>query len=196
MPTADHINLYGPPVLIALALVWGFARILFLNRRDGVSVLALLGRKRSPMERGAAVMAVLYDGYLLARAGWPELDTLVLGQNFSTWGVAVMALGIALAILSQIDMGRSWRIGLPADEGDIKDLVTGGLYQFSRNPIYVGIMLFLLGGVLLVPGPLTVGCTLVTWFFIGGIIRDEEAFLTREFGAAYTAYQKRVRRWL
>lgn len=196
IPTPETIGLYGPPVLILLALAWGFGRILYLRHHNGVSVLAVFGRKRSKAERGAAVVAILINAYLIARPVWSGLDTMMMGMPFTAWGVVVMALGVGLAVLSQIDMGRSWRIGLPADNGDIKDLVTGGLYQFSRNPIYVGIMLFLLGGVLIVPGPLTIGCTFGSWFFIHRIIRDEEAFLTREFGTAYTNYQKRVRRWV
>ncbi len=196
IPTPEDTSLYGPPILILLALAWGFGRILHLRQRDGVSVLAVLSRKRSAAESGAALVAMLIIAYLMARPVWPALDRMMMGIPYAGWGVLVMALGVGLAVLSQIDMGRSWRIGLPADDGDIKDLITGGLYQFSRNPIYVGIMLFLLGSIIVVPGPVTIGCTLGSWFFIGRIIRDEETFLTREFGAAYTDYQKRVRRWL
>lgn len=196
IPTPEDTSLYGPPILILLALAWGFGRILHLRQRDGVSVLAVLGRKRSAAESGAALVAMLIIAYLMARPVWPALDRMMMGIPYAGWGVLVMALGVGLAVLSQIDMGRSWRIGLPADDGDIKDLITGGLYQFSRNPIYVGIMLFLLGSIIVVPGPVTIGCTLGSWFFIGRIIRDEETFLTREFGAAYIDYQKRVRRWL
>lgn len=196
IPTPETIGLYGPPILILLALAWGFGRMLYLRQRDGVNVLAVLGRKRSAAERGAALVAMLINVYLLARPFWPALDSMTMGVPFTGWGVLAMALGVGLAVLSQIDMGRSWRIGLPADEGDIKDLVTGGLYQFSRNPIYVGIMLFLLGSIMVVPGPVTIGCTLGSCLFIDRIIRDEETYLRHKFGAAYIDYQKRVRRWL
>jgi protein-S-isoprenylcysteine O-methyltransferase Ste14 len=196
MPTTTLINLYGPALLIILALVWGFARILYLRRRDGVSVLAVLGRRRSLVERLAALVAILLDSYLLARPFVPKLDTYVQATHYSDWGVLVMALGIGIAVLSQVDMGRSWRIGVPEGPEESQELVTGGLYQFSRNPIYVGIMIFLLGGVILVPGPVTIGSTLATWALVEKIIRDEERFLHAAFGDAYAAYCSRVRRWL
>lgn len=198
MPSITTINLYGPLVLIGLALVWGFARILYLRRTAGVSVLAVMGRKRSPVETGAGIVAVGLDLYLIARPFWPALDDTLLVQPFAYahWGVLVMAIGILIAVISQMDMGRSWRIGLPEKLEDDQPLITGGLYQFSRNPIYVGIMLFLLGSVVVAPGPVTIASLVLSWIFISLIIRNEEDFLAREFGEAFETYKARVRRWL
>ena len=76
-------------------------------------------------------------------------------------------------------------------------LVTGGLYRFSRNPIYVGVTLCYLavtayfaslGALALLPA------VLLTMEF--GVIRREERYLERKFGAAYSDYKARVRRWL
>jgi|GEM_PF-890529 len=198
MPSTFTISLYGPPFLIGLALLWGFARILYLRQTAGVSVLAVLGRKRSPVEICAGVTAVVLDLYLIARPFWPALDDRVMMQphGYAHWGVALMAVGILIAVISQVDMGRSWRIGLPDKLDEDQPLITGGLYQFSRNPIYVGIMLFVLGAVVVAPGPLTIASLVLTWIFISLIIRAEEDFLTREFGDAFETYKARVRRWL
>jgi len=76
-------------------------------------------------------------------------------------------------------------------------LVTSGLYRFSRNPIYIGLTLVYLGvaaffaslgALVLLPAVL-----LVMQF---GVIRREERYLERRFGAAYRDYKARVRRWL
>jgi protein-S-isoprenylcysteine O-methyltransferase Ste14 len=76
-------------------------------------------------------------------------------------------------------------------------LVTDGIYKFTRNPMYVGLTLALIGiGLLL--GALTP--LLVVLAFVVVIQRRfialEEQTLTAQFGAAYTDYQRRVRRWL
>ena len=76
-------------------------------------------------------------------------------------------------------------------------LVTGGLYRYSRNPMYLGMVIGLLGvGVLLgaVSPFLMVPAfaALLHWRFIA----VEERMLTERFGAAYSDYQRRVRRWL
>ncbi|SDD84930.1 methyltransferase family protein [Kordiimonas lacus] len=198
MPSITPITLYGPPVLIALALIWGFGRILYLRRTAGVSVLAVLGRKRNPVEAGAGVVALVLNLYMIARPFWPSLDDRLMVQPFAYahWGVLLMAIGILIAMISQMDMGRSWRIGLPEELEEDQPLITGGLYQFSRNPIYVGIMLFLLGSVVVAPGPVTIASLVLSWIFISLIIRAEEDFLAREFGEAFDAYKARVRRWL
>ena len=184
-------------MLIILALAWGVARIFYL-RRNGVSVLAVLGRRRSLVEWGSLFVAIIVDGYLILRSVWPEVDSLVWAtmHRLSPWGVLIMAMGIALAIVSQIAMGHSWRIGVPTERAPDQALVTDGLHAFSRNPIYVGVMLFLIGSLILAPGPLTIGGTLATWWLLRAIIREEEAFLEREFGDAYRVYCARVRRWL
>lgn len=198
MPTLDQIALFGPATLIILALIWGFARILYLRATAGVSVLSVLGRKRSPAEAGAGIVAIVLDVYLLARPIWPKLDHMagVLPHSHMQWGVPIMAIGILIAVISQVDMGRSWRIGVPEAREESQGLVTGGLYQFSRNPIYVGIMIFVFGALVVAPGPLTLIGLVLSWLLIGQIIAAEEKFLETAFGDAYTDYRTRVRRWL
>lgn len=76
-------------------------------------------------------------------------------------------------------------------------LLTGGVYRFTRNPIYLGMVGFAvafalkLGSVtpLLVPPVLAVALTRI-------FIRREEAYLARRFGDDYEAYRQRVRRWV
>ncbi|TNE65499.1 MAG: isoprenylcysteine carboxylmethyltransferase family protein [Alphaproteobacteria bacterium] len=198
MPHAETIALYGPTGLIILALIWGFGRILWLSRTGGVSVLAIFRRRKSPVEWWLMVIAIILDAYLLVRPFWPAIDLKVYAapSPFPHYGVAIMAAGIGLAMLSQVVMGTSWRIGVPERRDQSHGLVTGGLYRFSRNPIYVGIMLFLMGAVVVVPGPIPILSLVMSWPLINHIIRAEEKFLTAEFGDAYSAYCQRVRRWL
>lgn len=198
MPTPDQIALFGPAILIILALIWGCARILYLRQTEGISVLSVLGRKRSLAEAGAGMVAVVLDVYLLARPIWPSLDGMagLLPHSHMQWGVPIMAIGILIAVISQVDMGRSWRIGVPETREESQGLITGGLYQFSRNPIYVGIMIFVVGALVVAPGPLTLISLVLSWLLIGQIIAAEEKFLETAFGDAYADYRSRVRRWL
>jgi len=76
-------------------------------------------------------------------------------------------------------------------------LVTAGWFRFTRNPMYLGMVLMLIGtGVALG----SVGALLPLPVFIAIIqtqfIRGEEQMLTGIFGQQYTDYQARVRRWL
>jgi protein-S-isoprenylcysteine O-methyltransferase Ste14 len=80
---------------------------------------------------------------------------------------------------------------------DASQLVTGGVFSLSRNPIYLGDALVLAGfalywgawpSLVLVP----VFMWLISWRFIEG----EEAKLRHAFGQAFHAYEKETRRWL
>ncbi len=76
-------------------------------------------------------------------------------------------------------------------------LVTGGIYRLTRNPMYLGFSIMLLG-IAIATGSL--------WFLIGLAmamltvtklaIEKEEAYLAEKFGTAYLDYKSRVRRWL
>lgn len=76
-------------------------------------------------------------------------------------------------------------------------LVTSGVYTISRNPMYLGGLIMLLGwGVQLSNGLAFVCLPLYVLFINRFQIQPEERALTLSFGAAYTAYTARARRWL
>ena len=120
----------------------------------------------------------------------PALDTPILHAV----GLALMTLGGGLTMLSQWAMRHSWKIGIP--EKQDAPLVTSGLYAFSRNPIYVGMVTALIGTVLAVPNVIAVALALSAWISISYQIRMEETHLAKVFGDAYGAYCRRVRRWV
>jgi protein-S-isoprenylcysteine O-methyltransferase Ste14 len=76
-------------------------------------------------------------------------------------------------------------------------IVDTGPYRFTRNPIYLGIFLGLVGLAIafdsLWPLVTLVPFTLVIRY---GVVAREEAYLERKFGHAYRRYRSRVRRWL
>ncbi len=73
----------------------------------------------------------------------------------------------------------------PADP--TKRLVISGLYKFSRNPMYVGVMLILFG-----EGVFTQSAYLFNLF----IVNKEEPRLKKDFGQGYETYCKMVKRWI
>jgi protein-S-isoprenylcysteine O-methyltransferase Ste14 len=76
-------------------------------------------------------------------------------------------------------------------------LVTGGPFRASRNPIYLGMTLMLLGIALFLGSatPLTLVVVFAFWIQVRFILK-EEAHLTEQFGDAYRSYQASVRRWV
>jgi len=107
----------------------------------------------------------------------------------------VMVLGAtALMLAAQLDLGASWRVGI--DEGARPGLVTGGLYRYSRNPIYVAMLTALLGFALLLPSWISLGLLIGAGLGIRRHVRDEEAYLARTYGEEYRRYAARVGRFV
>ena len=108
---------------------------------------------------------------------------------------AVMVLGAtALMLAAQLDLGASWRVGI--DEGARPGLVTGGLYRYSRNPIYVAMLAALLGFALLLPSWISLGLLIGAGLGIRRHVRDEETYLARTYGEEYRRYAARVGRFV
>ncbi|MFM7274633.1 MAG: methyltransferase family protein [Gammaproteobacteria bacterium] len=76
-------------------------------------------------------------------------------------------------------------------------LVAGGIYRFTRNPIYLGALAVLAGWVVYLGQPL--GLAILpfwVWYITRFQIRPEESAMRERFGAAWVVYCARVRRWL
>ena len=108
------------------------------------------------------------------------------------WGLLVLSL--ILVWVAQSQMANSWRIGI--DEKNKTELVTTGLFSFSRNPIFLGVMIANVGLLFIIPNAFTLLIVSLSTVSINTQIRLEEDFLIRSHGENYRDYLKRVRRWL
>lgn len=107
-------------------------------------------------------------------------------------GLTLLLFALVWTVVAQNNMKNSWRIGI--DTRSKTELVTSGLFAFSRNPIFFGMILSLLGLFLVTPNALTALFLLAGYMLIQIQIRLEEEFLTKEHGQAYLNYKQKVRR--
>ena len=109
-------------------------------------------------------------------------------------GEAIAVSGLVIFILAFFSFGDSWRIGI--DRKTAGQLVTGGIFSVSRNPIYVAFDLIFIA-VFLING---------TWFFLIFAVLAilavhmqtlrEEKFLAQCYGEEYEQYRRRTPRYL
>lgn len=109
-------------------------------------------------------------------------------------GGALAFCGIAMLVGSQLQLGRSWRIGI--DEHARPGLVTAGVYRVCRNPIFLGLWVMLLGNLLLVPTWVSLLQFTLTVVGVSLQVRDEERWLLSAYGDDYRAYAARVGRFV
>jgi protein-S-isoprenylcysteine O-methyltransferase Ste14 len=111
-------------------------------------------------------------------------------------GLLVLAGG-ALDVSALLAFRRQRTTVNPLSPEKTAALVRTGVYRISRNPMYLGMCLFLLAWAVWLAA---LGAVLGPWLFVLYIsrfqIQPEERVLSQHFGSAYTDYQSQVRRWL
>jgi protein-S-isoprenylcysteine O-methyltransferase Ste14 len=96
--------------------------------------------------------------------------------------------------IAQHQMKQSWRIGI--DYINKTELITSGLFAWSRNPIYVFLLMALLGLFLVIPNAITFSVLCGAYMILQITMRLEEAFLLKQHGTRYESYRKKVKRLL
>jgi len=119
----------------------------------------------------------------------------VVPSPYNWFGIALLALGIAISLSASNRFRRAGTPVVPFERSTT--LVTGGAFRYTRNPMYLGLVVTLTGTAILF-GTLTPWLVIpvFVWLIVTHFIRGEERFLEDIFGGEYLAYKNRVRRWL
>jgi len=115
-----------------------------------------------------------------------------------------MLVGLAFAqasgVLALAAMGTLWHARTtinPLDPGKATRLSTGGVFRFSRNPIYLSLLFLLVAYAIRLDSPLVWAAPVVFIAYVTRFqIQPEERILRQKFGEAYANYQARTRRWI
>jgi protein-S-isoprenylcysteine O-methyltransferase Ste14 len=154
-------------------------------------------RGGAPQERGGPLPPTFFLGALIAMVALHLLLPVV--RLVEGWwrlaGVVPLMAGAVFATGPSMVFDRRGTTVKPFEAPSV--LVTGGWYRVSRNPMYVGLVLILVGCAALLGtlGPVAV-IPAFAWLLDRRFIRPEEAALEDAFGEGYRAYRARVRRWL
>ncbi len=158
---------------------------------------------------------LIYLGFILLGWGLTELAArpevvAAIGADLSHWLTLGFGLetpvrrGIALVlivgglVLDGAAAGYFHRLGTPPEPWKpTTALAVGGLYRFTRNPIYLGFAITFAGLAVAMDRVLILLLLIPCLFVIDRfVIQREERYLSAKFGADYAAYRARVRRWL
>jgi protein-S-isoprenylcysteine O-methyltransferase Ste14 len=142
-------------------------------------------------------VALFYFYTVFAAAfGWPLASSQRFFQSTTVawFGVGLCLVGVLIVVLSLVSFGKSFRIGIDVDQPG--RLVTTGIFAVSRNPIYAGFLVFLVGQLLVFPNwvPL-IYLVAATGLFHRQVLREEE-FMRQRYGREYAEYCRRVRRYV
>jgi protein-S-isoprenylcysteine O-methyltransferase Ste14 len=121
--------------------------------------------------------------------------SLNMGVSTQVMAVLISATGILLMLLTAWELYRHQTTVNPYSSAS--HLCVSGVFGLSRNPIYVGDWLVLIGASLWLMTFWPLIFSPIVWIIIRyGVIRHEEAHLEAKFGQEYRDYTRRVRRWI
>ncbi len=128
-------------------------------------------------------------GFVPGLNALPALETRPIGLI-----VIIAALALIFAAMLQFRLANTQLLpNSPKNDA----LVTGGLFSFTRNPMYLGMVLFCVGGALWMERWTMLAAPFLMFAVANGVfIPFEEAKMRRQFGDVFDAYTRRVRRWL
>lgn len=120
-----------------------------------------------------------------------------LHEPWNMIGLFILAVGVSFDLWAIALFFKAKTTINPMKPDNSQELVDGGLYQYTRNPMYLGLLTNLLGFALWL-GSVTplLGLPLFVVLLTTQQIIPEEIILTKKFGQKYLDYKNRVRRWL
>jgi protein-S-isoprenylcysteine O-methyltransferase Ste14 len=125
--------------------------------------------------------------FTVGHIGWLGARFLPQAEIVAAAGLAIEAIGIALAVWARYCLGGNWSRAVTLKEGH--ELIGAGPYRRIRHPIYTGIALALLGTAVFIGEWRGLVAFAVVFIMHYAKARKEEAWLTREFGPAFEAHR-------
>ncbi len=141
----------------------------------------------APVYGGEKFASTIYQLSSVAIFIYPFFMRAELAFSWQFWvGAVCYVLGLALCVASVVAYAHP----------DGKGFVSGGVYRFSRNPMYEGYFLVFIGVSALAKSPLLLSLTVMYQIAAHWVIKSEERWCEHQFGEAYTEYMKKVRRYI
>lgn len=182
-------GLHSIPLLAMLSIVAAtLVRGIAIRRKTGDRPWAFASAKGVQRIAGSS-FAFSVAALIAAAALAPVSDT-----GWTITAAIIATVGAAIVVVAQVQMGRAWRVGVR--EGDAPLFISHGLFRYSRNPIFVGMMLVGLSAAM-VSGTWWSWSALAVFIASCAVqVRIEEAHLEASFGQSYREFRSSVPRWV
>lgn len=173
-----------------------FCKMLIQRKKGIVTNQMARGRERDRSYYTELVMKVAT--YLVPIA---EVISIIAGiamlpLMFRVIGMHCAFIGNIIFFMAVFTMRDSWRAGVAKDDKDQRNLVTSGIYQFSRNPAFLGFDLVYIGILLMFFNPVLCIISLFAMVMLHLQILQEEKYLEKTYSEEYRQYRKKAGRYL
>jgi protein-S-isoprenylcysteine O-methyltransferase Ste14 len=155
--------------------------------------------RRTTAAVGSAAFFVLAPGVVAGLVPWLltgwQVQPLPYWAPLRVVGVGLLAAGALVLVHSFVRFVMEGA-GTPAPPAPTDRLVVGGLYRYVRNPMYLAVVVTIVGQALALGQPMLLLYAAAVWVVVGAFVHwYEEPALSRRFGAEYEAYRRDVPAW-
>lgn len=169
-----------------------FLKNIFLHRKTGKQIR---GKNRE------AIYATVFFVFFIGLAVGISVLKQPFGEVQLLNDFLAMALAIALLFMnlivsgaSLINLKDSWRVGILEDQKT--ELITTGIYRFTRNPYFVSYLLMFAAYTVLLQNLILFGLSIVAFLFVHKMVMREEEYLYSVHADAYVQYKMEVPRYI
>ena len=122
---------------------------------------------------------------------------LILLPNQDITSIIIFLIGMLILINPIFKFIKSKTTIDPIKFKKVNKLITSGIYKYSRNPMYLGLLMIVISTSILYLNILSITTPFLFYFWINRFqIKREEIFLTEKFGKEYLLYMTKTRRWI
>jgi protein-S-isoprenylcysteine O-methyltransferase Ste14 len=149
-----------------------------------------------PLRVPPPIIALVAAALIWALHRWLPL-THWIESPWNRLGVLAGALGLTISVMAFMQFRRAGTTVNPLDPKQATLLVTDGIFSVTRNPMYLGLLLLLVGWAIWLGSASVWVIPPLFWAVITfGQIIPEERVLSQLFGARYMSYTREVARWI
>ncbi|MBQ8327201.1 MAG: isoprenylcysteine carboxylmethyltransferase family protein [Lachnospiraceae bacterium] len=181
-------------IAILLAFYSFYIRKIIIQRKQSIKTNQMgMGNKEKKVLWTERIMSVATVLTIVA-----EVISIFLTDGFFTIpiriiGIVIGVLAVVVFAMATITMKNSWRVGIPEEKTNI---ITSGIYGFSRNPAFVGFDLLYISILLLFFNIPLLLISVWAMIMLHLQILQEEKWLSATFGDEYEAYRRKVCRYI
>ena len=125
-----------------------------------------------------------------------RIDVIHL-PNQTLFSIIILFIGIFILIIPVSKFVKSKTTIDPIKFKKVNNLVTSGIYKYSRNPMYLGLLMVIISTSIFFLTIISITTPFIFYFWINRFqIKREEIFLTKKFGQKYITYKSKTRKWI
>ena len=122
---------------------------------------------------------------------------LILLPNQEITSIIIFLIGMLILINPIFKFIKSKTTIDPIKFKKVNKLITSGIYRYSRNPMYLGLLILVTSTSIFYLNIFSITTPVFFYFWINRFqIKREEIFLTKKFGKEYLLYKTKTRRWI